>query len=96
MFMYGDQNNTQPSLPALAEGGVELAEIEHCAPDGLPPDAVQAVIWSRQLPCAVARLWHNVRGGFEEFGRGARDSVTGAEGSEGSLGAFEQVGRRPM
>ncbi|MEU1785819.1 alpha/beta fold hydrolase [Streptomyces sparsogenes] len=31
MFMYGQQNNTLSYLPALAEGGVELAEIEHCA-----------------------------------------------------------------
>ena len=31
MFMYGDQNNALSYLPALAEGGVELAEIEHCA-----------------------------------------------------------------
>lgn len=30
-FMYGEQNNTLSYLPALAEGGVELAEIEHCA-----------------------------------------------------------------
>ncbi|MEW2259641.1 alpha/beta hydrolase [Streptomyces sp. NPDC047869] len=31
MFMYGEQNNTLSYLPTLAEGGVELAEIEHCA-----------------------------------------------------------------
>ncbi|MDG9719773.1 alpha/beta hydrolase [Streptomyces sp. DH24] len=31
MFMYGEQNNTLSYLPALAAGGVELAEIEHCA-----------------------------------------------------------------
>ncbi|WP_432175588.1 alpha/beta fold hydrolase [Streptomyces sp. Tue6028] len=31
MFMYGEQNNTLAYLPALAEGGVELAEIKHCA-----------------------------------------------------------------
>jgi pimeloyl-ACP methyl ester carboxylesterase len=31
MFMYGEQNNTLSYLPALAGGGVELAEIEHCA-----------------------------------------------------------------
>ncbi|MEV7085091.1 alpha/beta fold hydrolase [Streptomyces sp. NPDC093085] len=31
MFMYGEQNDTLSYLPALAEGGVELAEIEHCA-----------------------------------------------------------------
>ncbi|MBL1119394.1 alpha/beta hydrolase [Streptomyces sp. 110] len=31
MFMYGEQNNTLTYLPALAEGGVELAEIDHCA-----------------------------------------------------------------
>jgi pimeloyl-ACP methyl ester carboxylesterase len=31
MFMYGGQNNTPSSLLALAEDGVELAEIEHCA-----------------------------------------------------------------
>ncbi|MFJ3804656.1 alpha/beta fold hydrolase [Streptomyces sp. NPDC090088] len=30
-FMYGEQNNALSYLPALAEGGVELAEIEHCA-----------------------------------------------------------------
>ncbi|MFK0113589.1 alpha/beta fold hydrolase [Streptomyces sp. NPDC091217] len=29
-FMYGEQNNTLSYLPVLAEGGVELAEIEHC------------------------------------------------------------------
>ncbi|WP_433323189.1 alpha/beta fold hydrolase [Spirillospora sp. CA-294931] len=31
MFMYGEQNNTLSYLPALAEGGIELAEIKHCA-----------------------------------------------------------------
>ncbi|MER6617728.1 hypothetical protein [Streptomyces xantholiticus] len=31
MFMYGEQNNTLSYLPALAEGGVELAGIDHCA-----------------------------------------------------------------
>ncbi|MFJ8364311.1 hypothetical protein [Streptomyces sp. NPDC093984] len=31
MFMYGQQNNTLSYLPALAEAGVELSEIEHCA-----------------------------------------------------------------
>jgi pimeloyl-ACP methyl ester carboxylesterase len=31
MFMYGEQNNTLSYLPVLAQGGVELAEIEHCA-----------------------------------------------------------------
>ncbi|KFG01782.1 alpha/beta hydrolase [Streptomyces scabiei] len=31
MFMYGEQNNTLSYLPALAAGGVELAEISHCA-----------------------------------------------------------------
>jgi pimeloyl-ACP methyl ester carboxylesterase len=31
MFMYGEQNDTLSYLPDLAEGGVELAEIEHCA-----------------------------------------------------------------
>ena len=31
MFMYGEQNSTLSYLPTLAEGGVELAEIEHCA-----------------------------------------------------------------
>ncbi|MFE7394525.1 alpha/beta fold hydrolase [Streptomyces sp. NPDC057582] len=31
MFMYGEQNNTLSYLPALTEGGAELAEIEHCA-----------------------------------------------------------------
>jgi pimeloyl-ACP methyl ester carboxylesterase len=30
MFMYGEQNNALSYLPALAEGGVELAEIEQC------------------------------------------------------------------
>ncbi|WP_327699781.1 alpha/beta fold hydrolase [Streptomyces sp. NBC_00459] len=30
-FMYGEQNNTLSYLPALAEGGVDLAEISHCA-----------------------------------------------------------------
>ncbi|MCX5329002.1 MULTISPECIES: hypothetical protein [unclassified Streptomyces] len=28
-FMYGEQNNTLSYLPALSEGDVELAEIEH-------------------------------------------------------------------
>ncbi|MGW2115172.1 alpha/beta fold hydrolase [Streptomyces zhihengii] len=31
MFMYGEQNNTLSYLPALAAGGVELAEISRCA-----------------------------------------------------------------
>ncbi|BBC32441.1 Alpha/beta hydrolase [Streptomyces graminofaciens] len=31
LFMYGEQNNSLSYLPALAEGGVELAEIGHCA-----------------------------------------------------------------
>ncbi|MFI0446323.1 alpha/beta fold hydrolase [Actinomadura sp. 6N118] len=31
MFMYGKQNNALSYLRALAEGSVELAEIEHCA-----------------------------------------------------------------
>ncbi|WP_328843542.1 alpha/beta fold hydrolase [Streptomyces sp. NBC_00258] len=30
-FMYGEQNSTLSYLPALAEGGVELVEISHCA-----------------------------------------------------------------
>ncbi|TPQ23395.1 alpha/beta fold hydrolase [Streptomyces sporangiiformans] len=31
MFMYGEQNNSLSYLPTLAEDGVELAEISHCA-----------------------------------------------------------------
>ncbi|CAM5380238.1 hypothetical protein SHIRM173S_09238 [Streptomyces hirsutus] len=31
VHVRGEQNNTLSYLPALAEGGVELAEIEHCA-----------------------------------------------------------------
>ncbi|MFI0815742.1 alpha/beta fold hydrolase [Streptomyces sp. NPDC021098] len=31
MFMYGEQNDTLSYLPALSDGGVELAEIAHCA-----------------------------------------------------------------
>ncbi|MFD0006099.1 alpha/beta fold hydrolase [Streptomyces sp. NPDC127178] len=31
MFMYGEQNSSLSYLPALAEGGVELAEISQCA-----------------------------------------------------------------
>ncbi len=31
MFMYGEQDNSLSYLPTLAEGGVELAEISHCA-----------------------------------------------------------------
>ncbi|MER5184200.1 alpha/beta hydrolase [Streptomyces sp. NPDC002896] len=31
MFMYGEQNSSLSYLPKLAAGGVELAEISHCA-----------------------------------------------------------------
>ncbi|MGY3200371.1 alpha/beta fold hydrolase [Streptomyces sp. TE5632] len=45
MFMHGEQNNTPSCLPALAEGGVELAEVEHRAHFPMSSDPPQ--MWAR-------------------------------------------------
>jgi pimeloyl-ACP methyl ester carboxylesterase len=45
MFMYGEQNNTLSYLAHLAENGVELAEIPHCA--HFPMYSNPPAMWSR-------------------------------------------------
>ncbi|MEU7457570.1 alpha/beta fold hydrolase [Streptosporangium roseum] len=49
MFMYGEQNNTLSYLPTLAEGGVELAEIEHCAHFPMYSNPPQMWAWITDL-----------------------------------------------
>jgi pimeloyl-ACP methyl ester carboxylesterase len=45
MFMYGEQNNSLSYLETLASGGVELAEITHCA--HFPMYANPPEMWAR-------------------------------------------------
>lgn len=45
MFMYGQQNHTLTYLPHLAEHGIELAEIPHCA--HFPMYSNPPAMWSR-------------------------------------------------
>ncbi|MGW0494297.1 hypothetical protein ACWD0Z_02390 [Streptomyces sp. NPDC003007] len=45
MCMYGEQNDSLSYLPALAEGGVEVAGISHCAHFPMYSNARQ--MWAR-------------------------------------------------
>jgi hypothetical protein len=45
MFVYGEQNDSLSHLPALAEGGVELAGISRCAHVPMYSNAPQR--WAR-------------------------------------------------
>ncbi|MER6149372.1 hypothetical protein [Streptomyces hirsutus] len=73
--MYGEQNNTLFYLPALAEGGVELAEIEHCA--HFPVYSNPPQVWAR-----IADLVSRADTGSWRLGRG-RGDVQSPQGRPG-------------